>query len=587
MKSVKIFKILFVIIFFQSILNSEIVEKIEVSSKTLFEKMMSKNIIIIDKDLIKDYEIQTLSDVFRLIPGVNISRRGVGDASYDVSVRGSNFEQVQILINGLPFNNPQTGHFNTDLPIEIENIERIEISRGSGSVSHGPGGPAGNINIILKEQKGVRFDLRIGERSLTGIGIGVGEKSGNTNFNISADTISSKGYYEGQEFNKSNINSTLSHYSGRSSVFINAGYLSKQFGAKDFYAPYPSKEKIESGNFSFKYKRSGIIEHEFNFAAVLHNDKFILDRYDINFFRSDSRTNRKYFKYQNYFSSGSLLFSMGADLDQVKIKSSVIGEHSRNVYGLFFKTGLIKNNWGIDLGIRWDIENDQHPVYSLFTGIYRIFLNNITFRSNFAIKSRYPTFTELYYISPANNGNRNLKPESSENFNLSLDLPLKPFNFGISVFVRNQYNMIDWIKLENGNPWRAVNQETNKVYGYEMSVIISEKSYSITGSFERIIIPGYKNDFISKYGYRFPDKKIALNLRKRIFGKVDLVMKNTYKRILETRETAHLTDLILRWNHKAFKISIIAENIFNSAIEEIPGVRIPGTWVMLNIKYYK
>ena len=102
MKSKKLIKILLILLFVNAGISGEIVEKIEVSSKALFEKIISKNIFVIDKELIKKYGIRNVSDIFRFMPGVNINRRGSGDTSYDISIRGSNFEQVQILINGIP-----------------------------------------------------------------------------------------------------------------------------------------------------------------------------------------------------------------------------------------------------------------------------------------------------------------------------------------------------------------------------------------------------------------------------------------------------------------------------------------------------
>ncbi|MEN8155220.1 MAG: TonB-dependent receptor, partial [Acidobacteriota bacterium] len=459
----KLFKILLIIFFIHATLSTEIVEKIEVSSKALFEKMVSKNMIVIDKEFINKFGIQKISDIFRFIPGVHISRRGNGDTSYDISMRGGNFEQVQILINGIPFNNPQTGHFNTDLPISVENIERIEIARGSSSVSHGPGGSAGKINIILKEYQGIMVNLTGGDKSLAGAGLGFGEKFGNIKFEVNADTISSKGYYDGQEYNNQQLSSTLSYRSAMTSFIFNAGYLTKQFGAKDFYAPFPSKEKIDTGNFNFNYKMSGKIEHEFNFSMIIHNDDFVLDRYDKDFFRSGSKTLRKYIKYQNYFSIGDLAFSTGADLDHLQIKSSVIGEHSRKRGGLFFNTGIKKDNWGIDVGVRWNVENNISPKTSFYSGIYTVFKHNIILRGSYAVSLRYPTFTELYYKSPANIGNEELYPEKSENFEVSLDLPLKYFKAGLNLFARKQYQMIDWIKEDYRSPWRAVNSDDNDV----------------------------------------------------------------------------------------------------------------------------
>jgi outer membrane cobalamin receptor len=48
-----------------------------------------------------------------------------------MTMRGSNFEQVLVMVDGVPFGNPQTGHFNTDFPFSVRDVETsLSILKG-------------------------------------------------------------------------------------------------------------------------------------------------------------------------------------------------------------------------------------------------------------------------------------------------------------------------------------------------------------------------------------------------------------------------------------------------------------------------
>ena len=54
-------------------------------------------------------------------------------------------------LNGANLTNPQTGHYNLDLPINLSDIERIEIIQGPASFLYGAGAFSGGINIVTKK----------------------------------------------------------------------------------------------------------------------------------------------------------------------------------------------------------------------------------------------------------------------------------------------------------------------------------------------------------------------------------------------------------------------------------------------------
>ena len=80
--------------------------------------------------------------------GVDCRQRGVDGVQSDISIRGGTYDQVLVLLNGIPLNDPQTGHNTLNLPVDIESIQRIEILEGPGCRIYGPNAFSGAINII-------------------------------------------------------------------------------------------------------------------------------------------------------------------------------------------------------------------------------------------------------------------------------------------------------------------------------------------------------------------------------------------------------------------------------------------------------
>ena len=65
--------------------------------------------------------------------GIDVRQRGEGGTQADISIRGGTFDQIAVLLNGVNLSNPQTGHYSFDLPVNLSDIERIEVVSGPSS----------------------------------------------------------------------------------------------------------------------------------------------------------------------------------------------------------------------------------------------------------------------------------------------------------------------------------------------------------------------------------------------------------------------------------------------------------------------
>ena len=96
------------------------------------------------------YPVNSLDDLLRCLPALEVQSRGSFGAQADVSLRGSTFNQVLFLLDGMRLNDPLTGHFGAYFPITPAEIEQIEIIRGAGAALYGPDAVGGVINIVTK-----------------------------------------------------------------------------------------------------------------------------------------------------------------------------------------------------------------------------------------------------------------------------------------------------------------------------------------------------------------------------------------------------------------------------------------------------
>ncbi|WP_168735226.1 TonB-dependent receptor plug domain-containing protein [Pseudothauera rhizosphaerae] len=119
------------------------------------------SVTVVDRDTIRASGARTLSDIFRLVPGfqtfaasdvaARVNYHGVSDDN-DYSPR------VQVLVDGRSLHSPLfRGGMNWALvPVALEDIERIEVVRGSNTTSYGANAFLGVINIVTVDPALVR-----------------------------------------------------------------------------------------------------------------------------------------------------------------------------------------------------------------------------------------------------------------------------------------------------------------------------------------------------------------------------------------------------------------------------------------------
>ena len=111
------------------------------------------SVTVIDRDMIRASGARSLNDIFRLVPGFQTFAHS--DTSARVNYHGITDHndyspRVQVLLDGRSLHSPlfRNGVNWGLIPVALEDIERIEVVRGSNTVSYGTNAFLGVVNII-------------------------------------------------------------------------------------------------------------------------------------------------------------------------------------------------------------------------------------------------------------------------------------------------------------------------------------------------------------------------------------------------------------------------------------------------------
>ncbi|WP_244860839.1 TonB-dependent receptor plug domain-containing protein [Aromatoleum petrolei] len=117
-------------------------------------------VTVIDRETIKAAGVRALNDVFRLVPGFQTFPHNTDPAR--VTYHGITDEdfspRVQVLVDGRSLHSPlfRSGVNWALMPVALEDIERIEVVRGSNTTSYGTNAFLGVINIVTVDPALVR-----------------------------------------------------------------------------------------------------------------------------------------------------------------------------------------------------------------------------------------------------------------------------------------------------------------------------------------------------------------------------------------------------------------------------------------------
>lgn len=160
-------------------------------------------VTVIDRQMIRESGVWDLAEVFRLVPGMVVSYHSTRAYSMDTTVSYHGLfdpyaRSMQVLVDGRSVYSPLYGGVLwSDIPVALDDIERIEVTRGPNAASYGANSFMGVINIITRhpsETQGKFVSLTAGRNREEGVArYGGRNEAGDLTYRITAGVRNDKG----------------------------------------------------------------------------------------------------------------------------------------------------------------------------------------------------------------------------------------------------------------------------------------------------------------------------------------------------------------------------------------------------------
>jgi vitamin B12 transporter len=146
-------------------------------------------ISVIDGDWFEEHQVSDVADGLRQVPGVTVARGGTSGAATSLFLRGAGSNQVLVLQDGMPLNDPTIGGQFNFFDLDALDLDRVEVLRGSYGVLYGSSAIGGVVNLVSRRGEGpaaFRASAEVGSfmthrETLTG---GAGDKESDWSFGV-------------------------------------------------------------------------------------------------------------------------------------------------------------------------------------------------------------------------------------------------------------------------------------------------------------------------------------------------------------------------------------------------------------------
>jgi iron complex outermembrane receptor protein len=582
---------------------------------------IAKIVTTISKDEIQRVKPQSIQELLSYVASVDVQTRGSGGVQADISLRGGSFDQTAILLNGINITNPQTGHYSFDIPINISDIERIEIIHSPSAIIYGASAFSGGINIITKKNinKALNAKLEGGSHNLFTSEISGAYKIRKVENYLSFGYKQSEGYINNSDYKIMNIlYQTRFNLKNTNKIDMQWGYNKKHYGANTFYsAAFPNQfDKTSSVLGSIK----GVFGNKFKVLPSLywnrHYDDFelIKNSGNSNKHRIDVFGSNLNMQYKSKIGTTNF----GIELRNEGILSSVLGLAMQSPIGDYTKKDNRTNfSYMLQHNIKYKklnlaagvlgFENtsfqQEFKLYPSLNVNYKI-IESFDIFASYSQSSRLPTFTDLYYTTQTHIGNTNLRQEESESLELGTKYKNRYIVSYFTGYLMRGKNMIDWVKKNPDDKWESKNiTQVNKV-GLEVGAKVFLNEFIDLLSYPTTLKVDYirthqnvvKSDYISNYVLNYLRDKLSIQLYAPLYkDKLSTTISMRYqKRMGQYLKYENLKptqkhnypafttmDVNVNYRFKSFDFYCTLNNIFDTKYFDLGNIPQPGFWLII------
>ena len=438
-----------------------------------------------------DIDLSSANSVAELLNGVNglqMSQSGGAGQTTSIFSRGTNAGHTLVIIDGQRISSATLGE-TAFADISVEQIERIEVTKGPRAALWGSDAIGGVIQIFTRQLAAGEIAADVGfgnmnQKQLTVSGA-LGHGAGSTTFTATKKTSDGYDIYQNIEDDDDGYDRENISLVGQQAINKNwkLHWLAKyDQGGSEYDSPYNS---VNENSFKNKQWHLSASQHEGNWSQNL----FIGQQ------RNESKTfgNGVLEEDANLFQTTRLQTSwlgalkltdklstnIGLDFIDEEVDTATPYEViQRDIKAVFTRLAFDTNSIILDGALRYDdIEGiDSEVTYNLSAGFRfaQSSLISLSFGSGF----KAPSFNDLYYPEDSNTyfgvtytdrGNPDLVAETSDSIELLIKSEFSGANVELSIFNTKIENLIEWLTDVN-NVTSPTNISKAEINGAELTL---------------------------------------------------------------------------------------------------------------------
>lgn len=602
----------------------------------------ARMVVVLDRDQIAQAPVQSVNDLLKYAVGVDVRQRAPLGAQTDISIRGGTSEQITILLNGINICDPQTGHNAFDLPVDISDIERIEVLEGPAGRVFGTSSLLGAINVVTKMPKQTSADVHAEGGSFGYLSSGARGNwlYGKWNNQVSGSYARSDGYSRSKDGGlNAGFEGSKLFYQGQYEddalrVSWHAGVRTKGWGSSTSYATpkWKADNQFEHTDKIYTAIQAETKQGTFHFHPSIYWNQS-RDRYEGYHGQPDlmkynyNRSNVCGVNLNSYFDWVGGRTAFGAEFRNEDLVSGNLGEplHTPvHIHGTDrdYTLGLNRTNMSFHLEhnilLRQftlsagfiAVKNTWNEMpFKVYPGIdmsYRLG-NHWKVYASYNSSLRMPSFTELYYSVGGHKADKYLKPEELHAVEGGVKYLSRVVTASASVFHHHSRNMIDWI-LDTSvtDPvWESVNHTKVNTMGVETACDIHFHELWPSQQFLQSLRIAYTylnedkkagEHIQSQYSLEYLRHKLTASLQLHLISYLDMGINYRFQDRVgsytnlegETKSYSPygITDVRLSWNHPRYTLYVEGNNLFDKTYVDYGLVPQPGLWINSGIKCY-
>jgi len=564
------------------------------------------SVSVVPRERIEELNAQNAGEVLEEVTDARVNSYGSMGAESDITLRGSSSQQVLVMVDGRKVNLPSLGVADLSM-FPADQIERIEVIRGPGSVLYGAGAMAGVVNIVTRDPpKQLQTDLSAsyGTKNTRILQLDNGARIGDVAYLVMASQNASDGWRENSACDGYNIAGKLDYdMTQESRLTLNSGFSRQNKGV-------PGSTSWETPNakqYDRQYWFDLTHKYEFETNTCLTSKAFLnqnwMEYKDPDSFTDDTSRNQKTGVdiQQTLPASERQLLLGGIYLENDAVNSKDAGGISRigGNRDLFTGAGFLQDEiqflerFTATPGVRCDIQSKWGAELSpKISGLYKI-IEGTGLKASIGRGFRAPTVNELYWRDDYTEGNPDLKPEESFSYDAGIQQSLgEKSMLQVSLFQSHVKNLISWFDDGKG-VYKAQNVNDAFLQGVETELtaqltreISAALNYTLLGAQDtsgdydgETLIYRPKNKVGGRLGYQ-SKWGFKCNVNAEYTDTVYIDRDNTQELGGFMTLGAYASQAIF----KDVEIYVRGDNILDKQYQMVNGYPMPGVSVMGGIK---